>query len=183
VTGVADWHINADEPDILDYNTDFKQPAQQALYEANAFRSSDHDPVIVGLDLNGPPVCGTAVPSIASIWPPNHKFVDVSILGVTDPDGDGFTIVITAIMQDEAVNAPNSGNTDPDGLGVGMSTARVRAERVGDGNGRVYHIFFTATDVHGNSCSGSVQVGVPIDPDFGPAVDDGALYDSTADLP
>ena len=51
VTGVTEWHINADEPDILDYNTDFKQPAQQALFEPNAFRSSDHDPVIVGLDL------------------------------------------------------------------------------------------------------------------------------------
>ena len=24
VTGVADWHINADEPSVLDYNTDFK---------------------------------------------------------------------------------------------------------------------------------------------------------------
>jgi predicted extracellular nuclease len=183
VTGVADWHINADEPDILDYNTDFKQPAQQLLYEPNAFRSSDHDPVIVGLDLNAPPTCGTAVPSLVTIWPPNHKFVDISVLGVTDPDGDPFTITITAIMQDEAVNAPNSGNTAPDGMGVGTSTAQVRAERVGDGNGRVYHIFFTATDVHGNSCQGVVQVGVPVDIELGPAIDDGALYDSTADLP
>ena len=24
VTGVADWHINADEPDVLDYDTSFK---------------------------------------------------------------------------------------------------------------------------------------------------------------
>jgi len=52
VTGTTVWHINADEPDILDYNTDFKQPAQQALYEPNAFRASDHDPVIVGLELD-----------------------------------------------------------------------------------------------------------------------------------
>jgi hypothetical protein len=68
-------------------------------------------------------------------------------------------------------------------MGVGTSTAYVRAERVGDGNGRVYHIFFTATDIHGNSCNGVVQVGVPIDIDLGPAVDDGALFDSTVDLP
>jgi predicted extracellular nuclease len=50
-TGVTEWHINADEPDILDYDTSFKKLSQQALYEPNAFRSSDHDPVIVGLNL------------------------------------------------------------------------------------------------------------------------------------
>ena len=33
VTGAADWHINSDEPDVLDYDTSFKPPAQDALYE------------------------------------------------------------------------------------------------------------------------------------------------------
>ncbi|NOH01711.1 MAG: ExeM/NucH family extracellular endonuclease [Chloroflexi bacterium] len=51
VTGAADWHINADEPDLLDYDTSFKPNEQDAIYEPNAYRSSDHDPVIVGLDL------------------------------------------------------------------------------------------------------------------------------------
>jgi predicted extracellular nuclease len=50
VTGVTEWHINADEPDILDYDTSFKPDAQDALYEPNAYRSSDHDPVLVGLE-------------------------------------------------------------------------------------------------------------------------------------
>jgi Ca2+-binding RTX toxin-like protein len=53
VVNAVEWHINADEPDLLDYNTDFKLPAQQAIYEPNAYRSSDHDPVIVSLDLVG----------------------------------------------------------------------------------------------------------------------------------
>lgn len=57
-TGMADqaianvWHINADEPNILDYDTSYKQAAQDGLYEANAYRSSDHDPVLVGLNLD-----------------------------------------------------------------------------------------------------------------------------------
>ncbi len=51
VTGAADWHINSDEPDILDYDTTFKPPAQDALYEVDPYRTSDHDPVIVGLGL------------------------------------------------------------------------------------------------------------------------------------
>jgi predicted extracellular nuclease len=51
VSAARVWHINADEPDILDYDTSFKKDAEDALYETNAFRSSDHDPVLVGLDL------------------------------------------------------------------------------------------------------------------------------------
>ena len=48
VTGATIWHINADEPIILDYNTEFNPPG---LYAPDAYRSSDHDPVVVGLNL------------------------------------------------------------------------------------------------------------------------------------
>ncbi len=51
VTGATEWHVNADEPDVLDYDMTFKPPAQEALYESNAYRSSDHDATIVGLNL------------------------------------------------------------------------------------------------------------------------------------
>ncbi len=47
VTDVAVWHINADEPAALDYN-DYNQPD---LYAPDPFRASDHDPVLVGLNL------------------------------------------------------------------------------------------------------------------------------------
>ena len=56
VAGAADWHINADEPSVLDYDVSFKPEAQDRLYEADRYRTSDHDPVVVGLDLvNDPP--------------------------------------------------------------------------------------------------------------------------------
>lgn len=51
VTGVAEWHVNADEADLIDYDTSFKGPNQDAIYAPDAYRSSDHDPVIVGLNL------------------------------------------------------------------------------------------------------------------------------------
>ena len=54
VTGATEWHINADEPDVLDYDTSFKPPEQEALFEPNAYRTADHDPVVVGLDLTVP---------------------------------------------------------------------------------------------------------------------------------
>jgi predicted extracellular nuclease len=48
VSGADFWHVNADEPRGLDYNN-FNQPG---LYNPDEFRSSDHDPVLVGLDLD-----------------------------------------------------------------------------------------------------------------------------------
>jgi predicted extracellular nuclease len=51
VLGAAHWHINADEPSVIDYNTEFKP---QDLYAANPYRASDHDPVVLGIDLQGP---------------------------------------------------------------------------------------------------------------------------------
>jgi hypothetical protein len=132
---------------------------------------------------NQPPVCSAAAPSVAEIWPPNHKMVGVKILAVTDPDGDPISIVITGVTQDEPVNGLGDGDTSPDGAGVGTNTAQVRAERAGTpkvpGNGRMYHIHFEASDGKSGACSGVVGVGVPHDQRPGHViVDGGELYDS-----
>ena len=56
VTGAEKWHLNADEPSVLDYNVEFKTAGlQTSLYSAEPFRASDHDPVLVGLNLCTPP--------------------------------------------------------------------------------------------------------------------------------
>ncbi|UAA38608.1 ExeM/NucH family extracellular endonuclease [Paraneptunicella aestuarii] len=55
VVDVTEWHINTDEPRILDYNTEYKTDEQLvSLYAADAYRSSDHDPVIVSINLEKP---------------------------------------------------------------------------------------------------------------------------------
>ncbi|MEW6650351.1 MAG: ExeM/NucH family extracellular endonuclease [Chloroflexota bacterium] len=52
VRGAAVWHINADEPRALDYNLEFKTGDQPvSLYSPDPFRSADHDPLLIGLDL------------------------------------------------------------------------------------------------------------------------------------
>ena len=48
ITGARSWHINADEPELIDYNIDGKSVD---YYSATAYRSSDHDPLILGLNL------------------------------------------------------------------------------------------------------------------------------------
>ena len=53
ISAAAEWHINADEPVVLDYNLEYKSAGQQdILYDPDPFRSSDHDPLIIGLNLN-----------------------------------------------------------------------------------------------------------------------------------
>jgi len=47
-TGANEWHINADEPSVIDYNLEFKP---QDLYTPTPYRASDHDPVVMGLSL------------------------------------------------------------------------------------------------------------------------------------
>jgi hypothetical protein len=53
-TGAFIWHNNADEPIVLDYNTEFKSVAQQALNTGTPYRTADHDPVVVGINLVAP---------------------------------------------------------------------------------------------------------------------------------
>ena len=132
---------------------------------------------------NQAPVC---VATGGEIWPPNHKrFYAAPISGVYDPDGGVPTIIITGIQQDELIDSTGDGQFSPDAQGVGTSTAWLRAERNGHGNkqkgnGRVYEIFFTATDDKGASCSGSVLWTVPHDRGQGAtAIDDVIRYDST----
>ena len=137
--------------------------------------------------VNTPPICSAAGASTSLIWPPNRQLVAVGVTGVVDPDGDDVTIEIATIFQDEPTSDAGDSSLTMDGFGVGTSVAQVRAERGGDGNGRVYHIGFTATDRWGASCTGEITVGVPHSQGrsrggarTGGPVDDGALYDSTA---
>jgi predicted extracellular nuclease len=48
VAGVTEWHNNADEPDAIDYNLG---DTADDPYVNNPYRASDHDPVIVSLNL------------------------------------------------------------------------------------------------------------------------------------
>ena len=141
-----------------------------------------------GSPCNRDPNCRDAIPSITEIWPPNHKWVDIEILNVIDPDPcDIVSVTITGITQDEPVAGSGSGTTFPDGDGIGTSMARLRAERSGLGNGRVYEISFEATDNRGGVCNGAVQVCVPHSMGQTPGdttpgrvcIDGGQSYDST----
>jgi uncharacterized protein len=83
ITGADKWHINADEPVAKDYNQEFN-PAY--TYSADAYRSSDHDPVLLGLKF------GNAAPSISISSPANNSSFNISstiLLTASAADADG----------------------------------------------------------------------------------------------
>lgn len=137
------------------------------------------DQVRVITKANRPPICsGTASPDL--LWPPNHKFRLITIVGVTDPDGDPVTVTITGVTQDEVLNGLGDGDTTPDASnGPAPNQVNVRAERSGLGDGRVYRISYMADDGKGGTCTGSANVGVPHDQGKGSVpVDSGQFYNS-----
>jgi predicted extracellular nuclease len=102
VAGVSEYHNNADEPVVLDYNFEFKTANQISLFYApDAFRASDHDPVEVGLDLeNAPPTAsaggpytvdeGGSVTLTATGSDPDGFPDDTRVAFAWDLDGDGI---------------------------------------------------------------------------------------------
>jgi hypothetical protein len=109
ITGATEWHINSDEPDVLDYDTSFKPPAQDALYEVNPYRTSDHDPVVVGIVPNAAPTVDAGGPYSVD----EGSSVTLAATG-SDPNGDSLTY---------AWDLDNNGSFETSGQNVTFSAA------------------------------------------------------------
>jgi hypothetical protein len=136
------------------------------------------------LNINTPPTLVNPRADMPVLWPPDHRLVPVTILGVVDPDQPPYnsTITITSVTQDEPTNGLGDGDTPVDAIITHHpgtdDTLLLRAERSGKGDGRVYHVCFTAADPEG-SVSGCVDVTVPHDKRTDPAKNSGQNYNST----
>ncbi|MFX0211464.1 MAG: PKD domain-containing protein, partial [Candidatus Hodarchaeota archaeon] len=146
------------------------------------------DGEFIATDIVGITVQDTIPPEITVIsepivlWPPNHKYHTIeisdfisSVTDICDISVGIDDIIITSVSSDEPENAKGEGdgNTWNDIIIVDSQTVDLRAERQGDGNGRVYTINFEVTDVSGNTATGSFQVWVPHNKKS-TAIDDGA---------
>ena len=84
---------------------------------------------------------------------------------------------MTGVTQDEPTSGLGGGDSSPDAVLQGDSVL-IRRERGKNGNDRVCVVSFTATDVSGASCAGSLTLSLPRKKE-NPAIDDGQIYDST----
>lgn len=97
-----------------------------------------------------------------SIWPPNHKMVAVVITPVVSDLVDPAPVTrIISVASNEPVSGGGDGSTAPDWEITGDLTLKLRAERSGNGTGRIYTITVESRDGSGNASLQTVTVSVP----------------------
>jgi hypothetical protein len=142
--------------------------------------TSDAYVTVTIINWHTPPNVANARPDVSVLWPPDHKMAQVHILGVTKPSED--KVAITAVTQDEPTNGLGDGDTPIDAIkqvnANGDDSVLLRAERSGNGNGRVYRVCFHIEDPE-QPADGCVNVMVPKSKKTDAAIDNGQNYDST----
>ena len=111
------------------------------------------------------PVIERAVPSRATLWPPNGTMAPVSFDVVArDVCSTNVNCRVIAVTSNED-NLPrgNSVRNGPDATITGPLAVELRAERLGKNSGRVYTVTIRCTDTAGNSTDRNVLVTVPHD--------------------
>ncbi len=127
----------------------------------------------------------TLAPTVTSrgreLWPPNHDYETLTladcalVIDACEGELDANAVgTIVSIYSDEPEESNGDGNTTGDIVIVDEHTFRVRSERQGGGNGRVYGVSLIVTDSAGNTSEGKCSVSVPHDQSGSAAGDDGA---------
>ncbi|HYS03661.1 MAG TPA: MopE-related protein [Candidatus Dormibacteraeota bacterium] len=109
------------------------------------------------------------------LWPPNHRIVPVQALwqvrDACDPLA-GVTLFSATSSEPDDASGIGDGNTTGDiqdaSIGTPDASVLLRAERSGDGPGRVYTLTYAARDASGNTASALGIVTVPHDEGTGP---------------
>jgi hypothetical protein len=110
-----------------------------------------------------PPLIRSIVATPNLLWPPNHKLRPILVVvRATDACGP-VRWHIADVTSNEAVDALGDGHTSPDWIIDGPHKAILRAERSGQGSGRVYTLNIEVADALNNSTNGTVRVFVPHD--------------------
>jgi hypothetical protein len=111
--------------------------------------------------INEAPVVACTVGQ-SELWPANHNLINVGLTATVTDNCPNPVISSVQVFSDEDDETPTGdGNHSPDAKDLAPGTLRLRAERNGGGDGRVYLIIVTATDRSGNTSRCCSTVTVP----------------------
>ena len=130
-------------------------------YKANdGIDDSNVATVTINIADTEPPVITAAV-GVNTLWPPNHKLINVSFtLNVTDNSAGPINTEIKVFSNEDDIFR-GSGNASPDATDIAARTLKLRSERSGNGDGRIYLIIVVSTDPSNNSSHECLTVVVP----------------------
>ena len=127
---------------------------------------TDTDDVIIEIVDTTPPAL-TIELDPTFLWPPNHKMVNISatvvVNDICDPDPSWTLLSIESNEPEEGPGKKNYPDIEGDEPGTDDTEFKLRAERLGNGDGRIYTITYQVTDVSGNANSLNATVVVPHD--------------------
>jgi hypothetical protein len=109
-----------------------------------------------------PPAINGIMVSDDTLWPPNHKMVDITVtVDATDICDSSPMCWVYDVTSNEPINDRGDGNTEPDYIIMDELTVQLRAERAGLLEGRVYTIHVRCEDASGNFIDATIDVLVP----------------------
>ena len=116
---------------------------------------------VVQSDITPPTISGVTVSPVV-LWPANHRLILITI-DYTTADESGVASCILSATSSEPDNGPDDGDTSDDIRLIPGDAHHLwlRAERDGNGPGRIYTVTVTCTDECGNAASKTVSVAVP----------------------
>jgi hypothetical protein len=118
--------------------------------------------LMVRIDQTAPSLAGLPV-SGCTLWPPNHRLVEVATVAASDSiSGLASNLPSVVGRSSEPENGLGDGDTAPD-IVIAAGRVSLRAERSGNGSGRVYTITATASDLAGNVARATGTCTVPHD--------------------
>jgi hypothetical protein len=101
--------------------------------------------------------------SPATLWPPNHKMVKVTVDASVSGGSAPVSCRIVGVTSNEPQTGQGNGDAAPDWQVLSDLTVNLRAERAGGGGGRRYEIAVDCSDSAGRHVSGEATVSVPHD--------------------
>lgn len=122
------------------------------------------DSITVTVEDTTPPAINSITASPNVLWPPNHKMVPITVAASTSDICDKAPICrVISVSSNEPINGTGDGDIAPDWEITGNLAVNLRAERAGNGNGRVYTSTIQCSDASGNKSTGTTTVSVPHD--------------------